>query len=74
MAFIIFIIAWLSLLVIHLTTPGEPEENSPAQYVAWLAIGVVFVCAIYAMVTVNFLAGIGMIGSLALFQVRKDAE
>ena len=43
MAFIIFIIAWLSLLVIHSTTAGEPEENSPAQYLAWLAIVVVFV-------------------------------
>ena len=74
MAFIVFVIAWLLLLVVHLTTAGEPEENSPAQYLAWLGIVVVFVFAIYTMITASFMAGIGMIGSLALFQVRKDAE
>jgi hypothetical protein len=74
MAFVIFVIAWLMLLVIHLARGGDFEEDSPAKYLAWLAIAVVLACAIYTMVTVKFIAGVGMVGSLAVFQVRKDTQ
>jgi hypothetical protein len=74
MAFVIFVIAWLLLLVIHLARGGDFEEDSPAKYLAWLAIAVVLVCAIYTMIKINFMAGVGMVGSLAVFQVRKNAE
>jgi len=74
MAFVIFAIAWLIILVIHLAVGGDFEDDSPAKYLGLLCVGVVFLCAIYTMVTANFMAGVGMIGSLAFFTVDKDKE
>ena len=74
MAFVIFAIAWLIILVIHLAVGGDFEDDSPAKYLGLLCVGVVFLCAIYTMVTASFIAGVGMIGSLAFFTVSKDKE
>lgn len=74
MAFVIFAIAWLIILVIHLAVGGDFEDESPARYLGLLCVGVVFLCAIYTMVTASFIAGVGMIGSLAFFTVSKDKE
>jgi len=74
MAFVIFAVAWLIILVIHLAVGGDFEDDSPAKYLGLLCVGVVFLCAIYTMATVSFMAGIGMIGSLAFFTVRKGKE
>jgi hypothetical protein len=68
MSFIIFVIAWLTLLGIFISTKGKAEENP----LAWLCLGVIFLAALYTMATISFMAGVGMIGSLAVFQVVKD--
>ena len=72
MSFIIFVIAWLVLLVLFISTGGEPEKDSPAMILSWLCIGVIFLVALYPMFTISFRAGLGMIRSLAAFQVVKD--
>ncbi|MFL7794716.1 MAG: hypothetical protein AB8I69_21410 [Anaerolineae bacterium] len=74
MAFVIYAIAWFAILMIHLAAGGDFKDDSPLKYLGWLCIGVVFLCAIYTMVAASFMAGVGMIGSLAFFAVRKNKE
>jgi len=74
MTFVIFAIAWLTILVTHLAVGGDFEDDSPAKYLGLLCVGVVFLCATCTMVAANFMAGVGMIGSLAFFTVDKDKE
>jgi hypothetical protein len=58
--------------MLHLAAGGDFEDESPAKHLGWLCVGVVFLCAIYAMVTVRLMAGVAMIGSLAFFAARKN--
>jgi len=74
MAFIVFVIAWLIILVIFTSTGGEPEPGSLAQFLGWLCIGVVVLAALYTMFTTSFMGGVGMIGSLVFFSVNKDKK
>ena len=68
MLYVIYAIAWLVLLASALTT-GNLEEGSPLR---WVCVGVVMLCGIFAMLTGNWRAGVGMIGSLAFFAVKKS--
>jgi hypothetical protein len=71
MPFIIFIIAWLILLVLFLSSGGEPEKDSPAMVLGWLCIGLIVLVALYTMFEVSFRAGLGMIGTLYFFTVKN---
>ena len=70
MSFIIFVIAWLTLLVIFLSTKGKAEENP----LAWVCLGAIFVVALYTMFAVSFRAGLAMIGTLGFFMVKAKAD
>lgn len=70
MSFIVFVIAWLTLLVIFISTKGKAEENP----LAWLCLGVIFLAALYTMVTTSFMAGVAMIGTLSFFTVKAKAD
>lgn len=70
MSFIIFVIAWLTLLVIFISTKGKAEENP----LAWLCLGVILLAALYTMVTTSFMAGVGMIGTLSFFMVKAKRD
>ena len=60
------------LLIIYLKSGGDVEEGSETQLFAWLFIGTVVLCSIYTMIAVNFMAGLGMFGSLSFFSVEKS--
>ena len=70
MSFIVFVIAWLILLILFISTGGEPEKDSPAMALAWLCICVIFLAALYTMFTISFRAGLAMIGTLSFFMVK----
>lgn len=67
MVFIIFIIAWLILLMIFTTSRGKIEDNP----LSWLLIGVIVLCAVYSIFAVSILAGLSMFGSLSAFEVIR---
>lgn len=77
MAFVIFAIAWLVLLVMMVIEKNvtEPPEWLPTvgTFLAGLCLGVILLCAIYSMFTVSFRAGLAMIGSLAFFSVSRKS-
>jgi len=74
MVFAVFFIAWLVLLVLFISTGGEPEANPLTAALGWLCIAVVFGCAVYAMSTGSLRGGVAMIGSLAVLAVRKQLD
>lgn len=74
MPFLAFVIAWLGLLVIFISTGGKPEANSLATTLWWLCMIVVVVCGLYTMFTVSFWGGVAMIGSLHFFAVKKRKD
>lgn len=74
MAFIVFVIAWLILVVIFISTRGESETSSLARFLAWLCLGVVVLTALDTMFTASFWASVGMIGSPHLFAGKKISK
>ena len=70
MSFIVFVIAWLTLLVIFISTKGKAEENP----LAWLCLGVIFLAALYTMFAISFRAGLAMIGTLSFFMVKTKRD
>lgn len=74
MAFVIYFGALILLVVLFRSSDGEFEKGSLSQYLSWLCIGAVFLCAISVMASGSFWGGLAMIGSLSFFSIADSGS